>query len=121
MAADALGRHAEDMVARSWQAQGFEVLARRLRTGAGEIDLVVANASTLVFVEVKSRRDVEAAAYAVMPRQQRRLLAAAESALGAHEQWHRPETRFDVALVCKGAVHEIRDAIRADQVSLYQA
>ena len=111
-AAEILGRNAEDDVVLLWQAKGFSVLARRLRTGAGEIDLVVADRDILVFVEVKARRSMAEAAYAVSPRQQARLLEAANMALAMHEDWHRPCTRFDVALVCNGAIEHIEDAIR---------
>jgi putative endonuclease len=110
--AEIRGRRAEDAVAASWEADGYEILARRLRTRSGEIDLVAANADKLVFIEVKARRTLADAAYAVLPRQQSRLLDAAGAALALHESWHRPEIRFDVALVCDGAIHTIKDAIR---------
>jgi putative endonuclease len=110
--AETLGRKAEDMVALELQAKGFHVLAQRLRTGAGEIDLVLADAETLVFVEVKARNSLAEAAYAIAPRQQARLLEAASLALALHEDWQRPATRFDVALVCHGTTHLIEDAIR---------
>ncbi len=110
--AECSGRDAEEAVAAQWQFQGFGVLARRLRTAAGEIDLVVADAETLVFVEVKARKSFTEAAYAVLPRQQARLLEAAGSALALHEDWQRPIMRFDVALVCEGRIETIEDAIR---------
>jgi putative endonuclease len=111
-AAEILGRRAEASVAAIWQAQGFSILAQRLRTGTGEIDLVVADQATLVFVEVKSRKSFTEAAYAVLPRQQSRLLHAADCALALHKEWNRPNIRFDVALCCNGAVQHIEDAIR---------
>jgi len=110
--AETLGRQAEDSVAASWRSRGYDILAQRLRTQSGEIDLVVANPSTLVFVEVKARRSFSQAAHALQPRQQSRLLEAASIALAQHADWHRPDTRFDVALVCNGAIRHIRDAIR---------
>jgi len=103
---------AEADVALFWEGKGFRVLAQRLRTGAGELDLVVANRDLLVFVEVKARRSMAAAAEAVSARQQARLLEAASLALACHEDWHRPNMRFDVALVCNGRVEQIEDAIR---------
>ena len=111
-AAEVLGRGAEDIVAKRLEGQGFAILARRLRTGAGEIDLVVADAGRLVFVEVKARGCLADAAYAVSPRQQARLLAAASAALAQHEEWARDEIRFDVALVAGGRVEMLVDAIR---------
>ncbi len=110
--AETKGRAAEASVAAIWQAQGFSVLAQRLRSKAGEIDLIVADAATLVFVEVKARKTFDEAAYAVLPTQQLRLLQAADSALALHQEWNRPNIRFDVALVCGGAVRHIHDAIR---------
>ena len=106
------GRCAEAAVAARWRDRGFTVLGRRVRTAAGEIDLVVADADTLVFLEVKARASLHQAAYAVLPRQQHRLLQAAEAALALHEDWHRPAMRFDVALVCGSTITHIEDAIR---------
>ncbi|HYP62521.1 MAG TPA: YraN family protein, partial [Acidocella sp.] len=57
-AAESLGRDAEDLVAQGLEAQGYKILARRLRTKAGEIDLVVADAARLIFVEVKARNSL---------------------------------------------------------------
>ena len=111
-AAESRGRNAEASVAAVWESQGFSILAQRLRTKSGEIDLVVADPSTLVFVEVKARRTFTEAAYAVLPRQQNRLLQAANSALADHQDWHRPNIRFDVAMVCGGAIEHIEDALR---------
>jgi putative endonuclease len=111
-AAELRGRSAEAFVAQHWEAQGFRVLAQRLRTRAGEIDLIVADPETLVFVEVKSRKSFAQAAHAVMPRQQSRLFQAASSVLAEHDDWGRSNIRFDIALVCSGSVKHIHDAIR---------
>ena len=99
-------------MAEYWLDKGFTLLARRLRTGAGELDLVVADPQTLVFIEVKARRSIAQAAYAVSPQQQARLLEAASLALATHADWERPATRFDAALVCAGRLEHIEDAIR---------
>jgi putative endonuclease len=111
-AAEHLGRHAEDQVALTLEAKGFILLARRLRTGAGELDLVAANATHLVFVEVKARNSLVEAAYSISPRAQGRLLEAASVALATHPEWERPNMRFDVALVCPGGIETLEDAIR---------
>ena len=50
------GRLGEDFAARHFEALGFEVLARNHRTRFGELDLVVFDGATIVFVEVKTRR-----------------------------------------------------------------
>ena len=112
--AERRGRVAETLVANWYSVRGFDVLAQRLRTPAGEIDLVVADREVLAFVEVKARNALRAAADALTPRQRRRLVAAAEIVLGQQPGWARPETRFDVALVIGEAVHPIFAAFRAD-------
>ena len=53
---DVLGRAGEDRAARYFEALGFTVLARNWRCRDGEIDLVVADGSAVVVVEVKTRR-----------------------------------------------------------------
>ena len=51
-----LGQHGEQLAAAHLERLGFEVIARNHRTRYGEIDLVAADANTLVIVEVKTRR-----------------------------------------------------------------
>jgi putative endonuclease len=51
-----LGRTGEDLALAHLRRLGFELVVRNHRTRWGEIDLVVHDASTLVFVEVKTRR-----------------------------------------------------------------
>ncbi len=111
-AAETLGRQAEDEVAGLLRDKGFEILALRLKTGAGEIDIVAADAHCLVFVEVKARASFSEAAYAVSPRQQARLFQAASLALAHNETWARSEMRFDAALVAGNGIQIIEDAIR---------
>ena len=51
-----LGRTGEDLALAHLERLGFELVARNHRTRWGEIDLIVHDGSTLVFVEVKTRR-----------------------------------------------------------------
>ncbi|MDE2240496.1 MAG: YraN family protein [Rhodospirillales bacterium] len=110
--AETLGRRAEDEVAALLRGKGYRILAVRLKTGGGEIDIVAADAQCLVFVEVKARPSFSEAAYAVSARQQARLIQAASIALAQNEAWVRPDIRFDVALVTAGGIQFIKDAIR---------
>ena len=54
---------------------------------------------TLIFVEVKARERLDDAAEAVIVRQQRRIIAAAEAWLAAHPDDVNSDMRFDVMLV----------------------
>ncbi len=109
----ARGLAAETAACAALEGDGFAILARRVRTPAGEIDVVARRDGLLVFVEVKSRPDLATAAYALGARQQARLMAAAEFLLGAHPEWGAAGVRFDVILVDgAGRVRRIADAIR---------
>ena len=52
-----LGRAAERLAAQHLERLGYAILARRHRTRFGELDLVAADNRTIVFVEVKTRRE----------------------------------------------------------------
>ncbi|MBK7644060.1 MAG: YraN family protein [Planctomycetes bacterium] len=53
-----LGELGEELAARHLRAQGWELLGRRLRTSAGEVDLLARERGQLVCVEVKTSRAV---------------------------------------------------------------
>lgn len=110
--ADLGGRAAEEIAERLYRDLGGQVLARRWRSRAGEIDLVVELGSVTVFVEVKARRALATAAEALRPAQIVRLAAAAELWLAA-----RPADacRFDVVVVDgTGRAERIENALRFD-------
>ena len=113
--AQRLGVSAEEAASRALEAEGWTVLARRLRTPAGEIDLVAECEGLLAFVEVKARPTLSGAAAALGPRQRARLLAAGEIALASNPGWGRAGVRFDVLLVdAAGCVRRIVDAFRIE-------
>jgi putative endonuclease len=93
------GISAESRAAAYLIAKGYRILARRWRCPVGEIDIVARRRGVLIFVEVKSRDRFEAAAEAVMVRQQRRIIAAAEVWLANNPDFGDVDIRFDVVLV----------------------
>ncbi len=113
--ASGLGAHqsglaAEEAALRLYRAEGATLLAARWRCPEGEIDLIVELEGAIVFVEVKARRSLGAAAAALSPRQWQRLGAAAERYLAEQTCGTRP-CRFDVVLVDgSGAVERIENA-----------
>lgn len=79
--------------------KGYLPLKMRYKTPVGEIDLIVKRGRTLVFVEVKGRRDQRDAAEAVHAKNQSRVVRAAQYFLAAHPRLANCEVRFDVCLV----------------------
>lgn len=97
--AERRGRRAEDAAAMLLRAKGFRILARRYRTPAGEIDLIVRRRRRIAFVEVKERESTDSAAWAITPRQRARLVRAAEAWLARHPPKGDFEISIDVVLV----------------------
>lgn len=95
-----LGRQGEEAAARLLADKGFAILARNWRQGKLELDIICRDGETLVFVEVKSRRDGSLARpdEAMTPRKRRTLVRAAQAWLAATEAWSSP-CRFDVVTV----------------------
>jgi len=84
-----------------------------VRTPGGELDLVVERAGLLAFVEVKARRSLREAAFALQPRQRARLVMAAECWLAENPDHGAAGMRFDVVVVAAdGTVRRIADAFR---------
>ena len=89
-----------DSRAAAWLiAKGYRILARRFRTPYGEIDLVASRRNLIAFVEVKARASLDDAAWAVTPRQQQRIINAAQAWLMAHPEHAEFEMRFDAMLI----------------------
>ena len=115
------GIKGEEEAARFLTRSGFAILDRNVRTRAGEIDLVAKEGKTLVFVEVKTRRDLEGdpPQAAVHTRKQNRLAKLAHGYLKLKRIRHTP-CRFDVVSVIineEGGVKAIRHIPNAFSVA----
>jgi putative endonuclease len=110
-----LGQQAEAEAARFLEAQGLELIARNWRATAPrrvEIDLVMRDATTVVFVEVRAQRRASGGfsghpSHTIGPEKQRRLALAATTWL-QHQRsmgpdaWQPRAVRFDVAALTVG-------------------
>jgi len=99
VAAFRAGLSAEARAAAYLMAKGYRILAKRFRTPHGEIDIVARRRNLLAFIEVKARASLDEAAYAVTPRQQARIIAAAQAWLMAHPEHAEFDLRFDAMLI----------------------
>lgn len=109
--------HASESLAALWlRLKGYRILARRLKTKAGEIDLVAAAPfGPVCFIEVKARKQALAAAQSVLPAQQTRIARAASLYLASRPGLARRGARFDIVAIGAGRlpVHH-KDAWRSD-------
>jgi putative endonuclease len=112
----AAGLHAEDIACAALASDGWTIRARRLRTPAGEIDVIAEKSGLLAIVEVKQRATLYDAAFALTERQKTRLIGACEIVLSQHPDWGSNGTRFDLMVVDRaGRVRRISDAFHADR------
>ncbi len=113
-AAEARGRRGERLAALWLMLKGYRILARRVRTPVGEIDLVARKGRLIAFVEVKARRTPGGAALAVTPAAQMRIAKAAEAWLSRNEWASGSDLRFDLVAIMPGRwPRHVRDAWRA--------
>jgi putative endonuclease len=93
------GRYAEWICLWHLRLHGWRIIARGWRCPSGEIDILARRGRILAVIEVKSRREVDAAASALTPRQRRRIARAAEAFLLSRPDLASLDPRFDVMLV----------------------
>ena len=95
------GRRAESLAAWWLRLKGWRILARRVRTPVGEVDLVARRGRTVAFVEVKARGSDDAAGLALDEWRLRRVAAAAGAL--AH-RYARPgdDLRIDAIFIVPG-------------------
>ncbi len=93
-----LGRRGEDAAANFLHSRGYEILERNWTCRFGEADIIARDSNTIVFVEVKTRRNVEkgfpgeAVTAAKRDRYERIALAYLEDCVGLTDL----SVRFDV-------------------------
>jgi putative endonuclease len=102
VAAFRAGLSAEGRAAAFLIVKGYRIVARRFRSPVGEVDIVARRGRVLVFVEVKARKRLDDAAESLLPRQQRRIAAAAAYWLSEHPDDAMSDIRFDAILVAPG-------------------
>jgi putative endonuclease len=113
------GREAET---RAWQyleSRGLRLLQRNYRSRRGEIERVLQDQDSLVFVEVRCRRESRfgSGAESVDRRKQSKLIACAQHYLQAYPGIARQPCRFDVVSVggSEESIEWIRNAFSAGE------
>ncbi len=97
MSRTARGRRGEDLACDHLRSLGYTIVARNVRTVAGEIDVVAERGATLVFVEVRSKSGSRfGTGLESVDRRKRARVARAAAAYLARGGFGERSARFDV-------------------------
>ncbi|HPF87835.1 MAG TPA: YraN family protein [Candidatus Limiplasma sp.] len=109
------GLAGESQAVQYLQKQGMLLLHKRYRAPGGEIDAMMTDGDTLVFVEVKLRQTGTSGdgLMAVTTKKQRRIVKAALYYLAEHD--HDGPIRFDVVEVTGEGIQHIKDAFQGKE------
>lgn len=112
------GQQAETLAARFLEKRGLTVVTRNYRCRGGEIDLICREGRTLVFAEVRLRRnqDFGGAGASITARKQQRIILAAQHYL-ATKNAAASDCRFDCLLLERldeRSIEWIKDAFSTD-------
>ena len=95
--------HAAEWSAALWlMLKGYRILGFRLKSRAGEIDILARRGRVLAVVEVKRRATLEAALAALTPQQTARLVAAAQQVVQGRKALQALEIRLDLVALAPG-------------------
>jgi putative endonuclease len=93
------GAQAEQLAAQYLQQQGLKLVVQNYRSRYGEIDLIMQDGTTVVFIEVRLRRNAcfGGAAASIDARKQKRIISTAQHYLASLARV--PLCRFDAVLL----------------------
>ena len=111
------GSEAEEMAKRFLENQGLSLIQRNYRCKMGEIDLIMQDNDTLVFVEVRHRSRIGfgSAAESITKTKRRRIVTAATMFLQSIPAKNQPPCRFDVMAITGNKMQQfdwIKDAFQ---------
>src|SRR5438093_7800304 len=109
----ARGRSAERRVAWHYRLRGYRILARNVRAGGVELDLIVRRGQRLVFCEVKLKEGLRFGdpLEAVDSSKRERLRRGAQAWLIANRQLGDLDVTFEVAAVRPGGIELVSDLL----------
>lgn len=98
-----IGSIAEALAERYLKKNGLKLIARNYRCKSGEIDLIMRDHDTIVFIEVRLRSnpDYASALESVTAAKQQRIIKAASHYLLSHPDFASEPCRFDVVAIDK--------------------
>ncbi len=106
------GQWAEYIAAAYLISKGHRILARRLKTPVGEIDLIAIRGRRVAFIEVKRRPSQADCEAAITPRLRQRVHRAADLWLAKRPRYQGHDLGFDLVFIVPRSwpIH-LRDAL----------
>lgn len=112
------GRVAEEKALAYLQEQGFKLVSKNYSCRLGEIDLILRDKESLVFVEVRSRASAQfgGGIASITYAKRQKIIKSALHYLMVHKEFSKCAMRFDVISIdgTSASVTWVRDAFGAD-------
>ena len=100
--AEVFGRRGEGLAAWYLRLKGYRIVAARVKTPVGEIDLVARRFGTTAIIEVKARQSRSEEAVALAAVNTSRISRAAQYYVARHPALAETPLRFDVIFLAPG-------------------
>jgi putative endonuclease len=107
-----IGREGEKQAAAVLEAAGMKIIAKNVRLGQGEVDIVAIDGETIVFVEVKawSAYSLEDLQYGISWKKQHKIIETAKYFLSVNRKYNKMAIRFDVVFINKDTITHLASA-----------
>jgi putative endonuclease len=102
LGAELYGRRGETLAAWYLRLKGYRIIATRVKTPVGEIDLIARRFGTTAFIEVKARQHRSEEAGALEAVNTSRISRAAQYYVARHPALAETPLRFDVIFLAPG-------------------
>ncbi len=79
----------------------YRIISWRYKTNVGEIDIIASKKNTIIFIEVKARKDKTLLHYSLTTKQQQRILKASNLFIKYNRKWHKKSLRYDLIVINK--------------------
>lgn len=101
------GMDAEKMVIEHYTAMGFELVRHRYKTPYGEIDIIMKDSKSVVFIEVKARTNPKHEEFLTQKQIKRCCDAALHFISNGGQGWLDEALRFDLVVVINNRIEKI--------------
>jgi len=113
-----VGKIWEEKVIKFLIKENLEILGKNFYGKNGEIDIIVLDKNTMVFVEVKYRKDQQYgnAEEAINKRKMKRMYLTAQEYIWK-KNW-TGQTRFDIVAITKNNINWIKNSFWGDEIGI---